>query len=96
MLEIDLHHMNYDTALKIFIDKYNSAFRKGYRDEIRIIHGYGSISLDSTSVIRTKLREYLSRNRTCLSVRLDMNPGVTYVIPILPLPSKKKKNAKKK
>lgn len=86
MLEIDLHQMNFDTALKIFIEKYNQALRKGYRGEICVIHGYGAGHLDKTPVIRTKLREYLGRNRIFLSVRLDMNPGVTYVTPKVSLP----------
>ena len=78
--EIDLHQMNFDDALRVFITKY-----------IMVIHGYGSKFLDSTPVIRTKIREYFLRNKECVKMRLDMNPGVTYVMPLKPLPLPKKK-----
>ena len=40
--EIDLHHMNFDDALRVFITKYNLLYKKGERREIMVIHGYGS------------------------------------------------------
>lgn len=42
--EIDLHQMNFDDALRVFITKYNSLYKKGERREIMVIHGYGSKS----------------------------------------------------
>lgn len=91
--EIDLHNMNYDDALRVFVKKYNKLYKLGERKEIKVIHGYGSRSLDHTPVILTKLRAYFSRNKDSVKIRLDMNPGVTYVTPIKPLtiPKKKKK-----
>lgn len=91
--EIDLHYMNFDDALKVFVTKYNRLYKQGERKEIMVIHGYGSKYLDRTPVIRTKIREYFSRNKDCVKMRLDLNPGVTYVTPIkpLPIPAKKKK-----
>lgn len=89
--EIDLHYMNFDDALKVFIQKYNKLYKAGQRKEIKVIHGYGSGFLDSESVIRTKIRAYFSRNRDCVKTRLDMNPGVTYVTPLKPLPILRKK-----
>ena len=71
--EIDLHQMNFDDALRVFITKYNSLYKKGERREIMVIHGYGSKFLDSTPVIRTKIREYFLRNKECVKMRLDMN-----------------------
>lgn len=91
MHEIDLHDMNYDTALKIFVQKYNHIYRSGYKGEIKIIHGYGSGSLLSTDIIRTKIRQYLNKNKNHLKIRLDMNPGATYVTPLTLLPIKKNK-----
>lgn len=70
--EIDLHQMNFDDALRVFITKYNSLYKKGERREIMVIHGYGSKFLDSTPVIRTKIREYFLRNKECVKMRLDM------------------------
>ncbi|MGL4253066.1 MAG: Smr/MutS family protein [Fusobacteriaceae bacterium] len=93
MFEIDLHNMNFDTALKIFIQKYNNFYKQGGKGEVRVIHGYGAGVLDRNPVICTKIREYFSRNRENLRYRLDMNPGVTYVTPLklLSVPKKKKK-----
>ena len=45
--EIDLHQMNFDDALRVFITKYNSLYKKGERREIMVIHGYGSKFLES-------------------------------------------------
>ncbi|MGL4402242.1 MAG: Smr/MutS family protein [Fusobacteriaceae bacterium] len=95
MFEIDLHHMNFETALKIFIQKYNHFYKQNGKGEVRVIHGYGSGVLDKNSVICTKIREYFSRNKGNLRYRLDMNPGVTYVTPLKLLSvSKKKKKGK--
>ena len=80
--EIDLHYMNFDDALRVFITKYNALYKRGERKEIKVIHGYGSKTLDGEAVIRTKLRAYFSRNRDCVKVRLDLNEGVTYVTPL--------------
>lgn len=93
--EIDLHYMNFDDALRVFITKYNALYKSGERKEIKVIHGYGSKTLDGEAVIRTKLRAYFSRNRDCVKVRLDLNEGVTYVTPLKNLPLPKKKNKKK-
>lgn len=96
--EIDLHDLNYDDALKIFIDRYNVLYKKGERKEILVIHGYGSKRLESVPVIRTKIREYFLRNRDCVKMRIDLNQGVTYILPLKPLPTpgKNRKNMKTK
>lgn len=84
--EIDLHYMDYETALKFFVNKYNSFYKSGYRKEIRVIHGYGSGTLLGKGVIREKIRGYFSRNSEHLKYRVDLNPGVTYVTPLTLLP----------
>ncbi len=91
MYEIDLHFMCSETALKLFIEKYNNIYRSGYRGEIKIIHGYGSSSLNSTDIIRQRIRSFLLRNKENLKMRIDINQGVTYVTPIKILPYKFKK-----
>lgn len=78
--EIDLHGMNYEDALRIFIQKYNEILKKKEKREICVIHGYGSKRLDSSAVLRENLRNYLSKQKGKLKYRLDLNPGVTYVI----------------
>lgn len=80
--EIDLHGMNYEDALRIFIQKYNEILKKKEKREICVIHGYGSKRLDSSAVLRENLRNYLSKQKGKLKYRLDLNPGVTYVVPI--------------
>lgn len=89
--EIDLHDMDYTTALKVFINKYNSLYKAGYRKEIRVIHGYGAGTLLGKGVIREKIRGYFSRNGEYLKYRLDLNPGVTYVTPFSLLPTIKER-----
>lgn len=94
--KIDLHGMYSDDALRVFIQKYNAMYKKDSFSEIEVIHGYGSGFLDSTPVIKTKIRAYLSRNRDCVKMILGLNEGVTYIKPIKPLPLIKKKKTKKK
>lgn len=94
--EIDLHNLNFDDALKIFITKYNKLYKSGERKEIMVIHGYGSNRLDFTPVIKIKIRDFFSRNKEYLKVRLDLNPGVTYITPLKLLPIQNKKKNKKK
>lgn len=89
--EIDLHDMNYEDALRIFIIKYNEILRKKDNKEICIIHGYGSKQLESSAVLKRKLQSYLSRQKGKLTYRLTLNPGVTYVKPISVLEWKGKK-----
>lgn len=88
---IDLHGMFYEDALRIFIQKYNAVLKKRDQKEICVIHGYGSKRYESVDVLRTQLRQYFSRNRDKLSYRLDLNPGVTYVKPLVALEWKGKK-----
>lgn len=96
--EIDLHNLNFDDALRVFISKYNKLYKIGERKEIMVIHGYASNRLDFTPVIKIKIREYFSRNKEYLKVRLDLNPGVTYVTPLklLPIINNKKTSQKRK
>lgn len=89
--EIDLHQRNFDDALRVFITKYNALYKKGERKEIKVIHGYGSKFLDGEAVIRTKIRQFFSKNKDCVRMRIDLNPGVTYVMPLKNLPQPKKK-----
>lgn len=78
---IDLHLMDSETAIRIFKKKYNEALKKKDKREIKIIHGYGANKFDVNPVIRDKIRDFLSRNKSKLKYRLDLNPGVTYVLP---------------
>lgn len=72
--EIDLHNLDFKLALSIF--------KRKYKREILIIHGYGANKLDHTPILARNLRIFLSKNKDKLSYRLSINPGVTYVTPI--------------
>ena len=75
--EIDLHNLDYKIALAVF--------KRKDKREILIIHGYGANKLDHNPVLARNLRLFLSKNKDKLSYRLSINPGVTYVTPILKL-----------
>lgn len=77
---IDLHEMNRNEAIRFFIDKYNEAFRGGYREEITVIHGYGSSGRGG--VIKKELREFLDSHRGYLTYTVATNPGATLVTPL--------------
>ncbi|GLI57436.1 hypothetical protein PM10SUCC1_29500 [Propionigenium maris DSM 9537] len=77
---IDLHEMNRNEAIRFFIDKYNEAFRGGYREEITVIHGYGSSGRGG--VIKKELREFLDSHRGYLTYTVATNPGSTLVTPL--------------
>lgn len=83
--EIDLHNLDSKVAIQIFKKKYNEAIRKKDKREILIIHGYGANKLDHTPILAIKIRDFLSRNKNKLDYRLDINPGITYVVPIAKL-----------
>ena len=73
--EIDLHGMNYEDALRIFIQKYNEILKKKEKREICVIHGYGSKRLDSSAVLRENLRNYLSKQKGKLKIKSRLNVG---------------------
>ncbi len=77
---IDLHEMNRNEAIRFFIDKYNEAFKGGYRGEITVIHGYGSSGRGG--VIKKELKEFLDSHRGYLTYTVDTNPGATLVTPL--------------
>lgn len=77
---IDLHEMNRNEAIRFFIDKYNEAFKGGYREEITVIHGYGSSGRGG--VIKKELREFLDTHRGYLTYTVDTNPGATLITPL--------------
>lgn len=83
--EIDLHNLDFKVALLIFKKKYNEALKKKDKREILIIHGYGANKLDHDPILATNLRTFLSKNKDKLNYRLSINPGITYVTPILKL-----------
>ncbi len=77
---IDLHEMNRNEAIRFFIDKYNEAFKGGYRGEITVIHGYGSSGRGG--VIKKELKEFLDSHRGYLTYTVDTNPGAPLVTPL--------------
>lgn len=88
MPEIDLHHHTADEALRAFVAFYNREFRKGSREPIRVIHGYGSSG--EGGVIRRKLRTFLETCSASLEWKpgedIENNPGFSMVYPRRSLP----------
>lgn len=81
--EIDLHSLDFKIAIQLFKKKYNEAIKRNDKREILIIHGYGANKLDHNPVLATNIRAFLSKNKDKLEYRVSINPGVTYVKPIL-------------
>lgn len=83
-MDIDLHHMNRNEAIRFFVSKYNEIFKDGYRGSINVIHGYGSSG--KGGVIKKTFKEFLNTHKKYLSYTVDVNPGVTIVTPIKSIP----------
>ena len=83
MLELDVHGLTVNEALKVFVDFYNRQVRSSSRVSLRIIHGWGSSG--EGGKIRTKLRQLLTEAQPNLEWKagedLEGNPGVTIVYP---------------
>ncbi|MBN2047121.1 MAG: Smr/MutS family protein [Anaerolineaceae bacterium] len=89
MGKIDLHDLTVREALERFTAYYNRQIGAGNRATIEVVHGYGSSG--EGGKIRKRLRRLLDRHPDRVQyVRgetISANPGVTYVDPILSLPS---------
>jgi hypothetical protein len=85
---IDVHGLSVAEAMRTFVAFYNDRLRKGHRERIEVIHGYGSSG--TGGVILQELRDYLAAN----AGRLESfvlgesvgNVGVTIVYPKKILP----------
>ncbi len=85
MLEIDLHNLTVDEAVREFIKYYNAHLNK----DLRIIHGYGSSG--SGGKIHRRLRSLMGEHPDKMLITkgedLDCNPGYTIVRPRKTLPT---------
>ena len=83
MLELDVHGLTVNEALKVFVEFYNRHARSSSREPLRVIHGWGSSG--EGGKIRTKLRQLLTDAQPNLEWKagedLEGNPGVTIVYP---------------
>jgi len=88
MERIDVHGRSVTEAMRAFIAFYNGCLRKGYRESIEVIHGYGSSG--TGGVILQELRRYLAANAGRLESFVPGesvgNLGVTIVYPKKILP----------
>lgn len=90
---LDLHGLTWPEAQAAFVEFYNRALRRAggkALGRLDVVHGYGSSG--SGGVLRTRLRDFLERNKAFLEFQAgegwDGNPGHTFVTPMQPLPSK--------
>lgn len=88
---LDLHGQRFNAGYGPFNDEYNKCVRKGI-PRLLVIHGYGSTGMGG--VWRRKLREELlpsqcdkGRLRYIRGEEIDGNRGVTWVEPVVILPS---------
>jgi hypothetical protein len=83
MIELDVHGLTVNDALRVFIEFYTRQARSSSRDPLRVIHGWGSSGKGGR--IRPKLRQLLSEAGPNLDWKagedLEGNPGVTIVYP---------------
>jgi hypothetical protein len=83
MLELDVHGLTVNEALKVFVEFYNRHVRSSSRQPVRVIHGWGSSG--EGGKIRPKLRQLLAEAGPNLEWKpgedLEGNPGVTIVYP---------------
>ena len=89
MPELDLHGRTSDEALRVFVQVYNQHVRRGSRESLRVIHGYGSTG--EGGKIRRKIRAFLETADANLEWKcgedVEGNPGLTIVYPGQALPS---------
>jgi hypothetical protein len=83
MIELDVHGLTVDEALKVFADFYNRHVRSGSREPVRVVHGWGSSG--EGGKIRPKLRQLLADSKPNLDWKagedFEQNLGVTIVYP---------------
>jgi hypothetical protein len=83
MIELDVHGLSVNDALRVFVEFYNRQARSSSRDPMRVIHGWGSSGEGGR--IRPRLRQLLSEVEPNLDWKagedLEGNPGVTIVYP---------------
>lgn len=86
MIDLDVHGLTVDEALKVFIEAYRHA-RSSSREPLRIIHGWGSSGQGGK--IRLKLRQLLAGAVPSLEWKagedVEGNPGITIVYPRKPI-----------
>lgn len=94
--EIDLHGLKVVEAIDHFVEFYNQQVKRGSREPIRVIHGYGASGVGGgiADAIGGHLETHSEalgdpeQSGSSLSGILDTNPGVTIVYPLKPLPTK--------
>jgi Smr domain len=69
MVELDVHGLTVDEALKAFVEFYNRLVQSRSREPVRVVHGWGSSG--EGGKIRLKLRQLLAD----LTPNLDWKPG---------------------
>ena len=83
MIELDVHGLTVDEALKVFVEFYNRHIRRASGEPLRVVHGWGSSGEGGR--IRLKLRQVLADTTPNLDWKpgeeVEGNLGVTIVYP---------------
>lgn len=83
-MEIDLHELTVNDAIRIFIEKYNLIYKGGHRSKVEVIHGYGSSGKGGK--IKKAFKKFCEEHKKYLKVEYTSNPGITIVYPKEKLP----------
>jgi hypothetical protein len=83
MIELDVHGLTVDEALKAFVEFYNRHAKRRSHEPVRVVHGWGSSGQGGR--IRLKLRGLLAKATPYLEWKpgedVEGNLGVTIVYP---------------
>ena len=83
MVELDVHGLTVEEALKMFVEFYNRHVRSSSQEPLRVIHGWGASG--EGGKIRLKLRQFLAQAVPDLDWKagedVEGNQGVTVVYP---------------
>lgn len=83
-MEIDLHDLTVNDAIKTFIEKYNRLYKQGYRGTVEVIHGYGSSGKGGK--IKKAFKKFAEEHKKFFKVEYNTNSGITLIKPISKIP----------
>lgn len=78
-MKIDLHNKTLREAINHFIAEYNRVVSRGLKDDIEVIHGYGSSGVGGR--IKNHFKSFSEAHKEYFLVVHNQNIGVTIVKP---------------
>lgn len=84
MKEIDLHDKSVNEAIRYFIEKYNEILSNGFKEQINVIHGYGSTGVGGK--IKKRFKEVSEVYKAHFKTIPGSNIGITIIKPLKMIP----------